>query len=793
MPCIEFQRARSLPALPRIARLLAPLLALPLAPAYAAAQAVPGAGAPAVDIPRIDASIQVDGVLDEAVWQQAARLTDFWQYEPVDAVRAQEQTEVLVWYTADAIHFGIRALDSQAGSVRATRTDRDEIGDEDHVVLLLDTFDDRRRAFFFAVNALGVQMDGVRTEGAGSAGRTFGGNIDTSPDYVWQSAGQVTEAGWVAEVRVPFKSLSLPTGEPQRWGFQVVREHQRTGHTYTWTDARRASASFLAQSGALAGISDIERGVTLEAQPFLTAGLDGRRIDAAPVGSSVPLYDFERDDPEIEVGVNLHAGFGATSLDATINPDFSQVEADAARVTANERFALFFPEKRPFFLEGIELFSTPGQLVYTRRIVNPIAGLKATGKAGRLGYAALSALDDGSGGAGDALFTIARLRADFASNSLAGVVVTDRSLTDGSGEYNRVVAGDVRHVFRDIWFVQGQLGGSWTDAGAGSEFGEIWQLELDRTGHRFGLNYSLSGTAEDFVAGAGFVPRTGFVSGSLFNRLRWYGEPGAWWQDFTIFAGPNRLWEYGGSFADPIEGEESANFGARLRGGWRVDANINRGFVVLDPADYLGIEVESAPGTFVDYSPLSEVSGPGFSLGVGTPTWQKANAEIGFRHGAAALFAEGSEGTLTEADASVDLRPTRWLRVSSSLAYQRLERDRDGSLYARTLIPRVRAEVQPTRAFFFRAIAEWPTEERSALLDARGGAPLLRNGLPIAATVDDGLRVDLLASYEPTPGTVAFLGYGATLAGQEAFAFRARDLERTEDGFFLKLAYRYRW
>lgn len=752
---------------------------------------VQGAGAPATELPRLDATIAVDARLDEPVWQRALRLTGFWQYEPADGVPASEPTTVLAWYSADAVHFGIIAGDASPSTIRATRTDRDEIGGEDHVVLYLDTFDDRRRAFFFGVNPLGVQMDGVRTEGAGSAGRTFGGSLDTSPDYVWQSSGRVTDDGWVAELRVPFQSLSLPASEPQQWGFQVVRTVQRTGHTLTWTDARRASASFLAQGGTLTGIQGIERGVTLEAQPFLTAGLNGQQ---APDGVWV------RDDPDVEGGVNLHAGFGATSLDATLNPDFSQVEADAAQVTTNERFALFFPEKRPFFLEGIELFSTPNQLVYTRRIVNPIVGLKATGKAGRLGYAALSALDEGSGDAANALFTIARLRTDFARNSLAGLVVTDRSLTDGSGGYNRVVAGDVRHVFRELWFVQAQLGGSWTELGAadpapgitGAGAGEIWHLELDRTGRLFGLNYSVSGTSDDFVAGSGFVRRTGIISGGAFNRFRWYGKPDAWWQDVTVHFGPNRVWRYGGAFGDPLEGDETIGLNANLRGGWDVNAGVGRRFVLLEEADYGGLQTETGPGVFADYRPLADVTGPALQFGVGTPVYQRFDAGFDVAYGTAALFEEGSEGTVTEAAGGIDLRPTRWLRLAASLVWQRLERERDGSLFARTLIPRLRAEVQPTRAFFFRAIAEWPTEERSPLLDARTGAPLFVDGVVIGPRENDALRLDLLASYEPTPGTVAFLGYGATLTGQDAFAYRARELERTTDGFFLKLAYRFR-
>jgi hypothetical protein len=324
----------------------------------ALAQQGPGAGATTATIPRLEASATIDGRLDEPVWQQAAKLTGFHQYEPVDSRGAEEETEVLIWYAPDAIHFGIRAHDRAAGTVRATRADRDNISGEDHVTIYLDTFLDRRRAFFFAVNALGVQADGVRTEGSPSAGRMFGTSIDYNPDFIFDSKGSVTEDGYVVEVRVPFKSLRYPTNGPQKWGLQIERKVQRTGYTDTWTDVRRANASYLVQAGVLAGLRDLERGVVLEAQPFLTA-------------SAGHGPDVERADPRGDIGanpVNHHL-----PVRWMVNP---------IRIAARERVTLndgsLFIEKRPFFLEGIELFNTE-QLVHTRQSSTPIGGASPGG------------------------------------------------------------------------------------------------------------------------------------------------------------------------------------------------------------------------------------------------------------------------------------------------------------------------------------------------------------------------------------------------------------------------------
>ncbi|HEX2248890.1 MAG TPA: DUF5916 domain-containing protein, partial [Gemmatimonadales bacterium] len=409
---------------------------------------VEGKGSPTATIPRLESSVKVDGRLDEPAWQQATRLTGFWQYQPVDGRQAEEKTEVLAWYAPDAIYFGIIAYDRNPAGIRATVADRDNIDNEDHVVLDLDTFHDHRRAFFFGVNPLGVQSDGVRSEGSGQVTSLIPGNVDKNPDFTWESKGLITDRGYVVEIRIPFRSLRYPGSGPQTWGFNVTRVVQRTGYTDTWTDVRRANASFLGQEGGIGGLYDLRHGVTVEAQPFVTAAANGER--------DLVSGSFERRDVNPDAGINLRLGFSSYALDVTANPDFSQVESDAGQVTVNERFALFFPEKRPFFLEGIELFGSPQTLVYTRRIVDPKAGAKFTGKFARLGVAHLTAVDET--GQSDAWFNITRLRRDFGTNSIAGITFTNR---DQSGNHNRVLAADVRYVW-DLYFAQFQYGRSWT-------------------------------------------------------------------------------------------------------------------------------------------------------------------------------------------------------------------------------------------------------------------------------------------------------------------------------------------
>jgi hypothetical protein len=728
-----------------------------------------------VAIPRLQAEVTIDGRLDEAVWSEAATLDGFHQYQPVDGRPAEERTEVRVWYAPNAIHFGIVAHDRVPGSIRATKADRDNLDADDRVTIYLDTFNDRRRAFFFSVNPLGRQEDGVRTEGGFTAGTLTGGTSDKNPDYLWQSQGTVTDSGYVVEIRIPFKSLRYPGAGSQAWGLNIVRRTQRTGFDDTWTDTRRANASFLLQAGTMTGLEDLQRGITTELQPFVTGQANGVRNTSG----------FDRDDLETSVGANLRLGLSSNlSLDATYNPDFSQIESDASLVTANERFALFFPEKRPFFLEGIELFATPNQLVYTRQIVNPIAGGKVTAKVGRHNIAHLTALDEQPGA--DALFTITRVRRDIGTNSTGGLTLTTR---DRDGAFSRLAAGDLRVVFGKLYYIGAQLGGSATRdlRGGDTRTSPIWEAEFDRTGRSWGFNYRLTGIGEDFQAAAGFVPRNDVVSGRAFNRLSFYGSRGALIEQFTVFGGVSRIWAYDTFGGDAIEGEEEINPNLTLQGGWRVAGQASHTFVDFDPAAYTGYTVSSG-GPQVPYRhPTGVGDGFNLNLSVTTPTFKALNASAGVARNRGGIFAEAAPGYETRVSGSLTLRPTGALRLSTSTTYSRITRDRDGSEFARTIIQRAKLEYQLTRSLFFRVVGEYIAGRRSALVDARTGDPLFVDGVQSTADEANRMRVDWLASFEPSPGTVAFLGYGASLDDRRPFAFD--NVTRASDGFFVKLAY----
>lgn len=741
-----------------------------------------------VAIPRIDATATIDGVLDEEPWRRAALLTGFSQYRPSDGRPAEDSTQVLVWYAPDAIWFGIRAFEAHGAVVRATLANRDNIDADDRVQILLDTYADHRRALLFAVNPLGVQEDGIWSDGveasAGGpqAGGRFDATIDLNPDFVYESRGHVTSTGYEIEVRIPFKSLRYQSADPQTWGLQIDRVTQHSGYEDTWTPAVRASASFLIQSGRLNGLTGLHRGLVMDVTPEFTT-----RIDGQP-GATDYRYSGKPD-----VGGTLRWGVSENlNLNVTANPDFSQVEADVGQVTANARFPLFFPEKRPFFLEGLEQYDSPNRLIYTRRMAQPVTGAKLTGKVGGTNLAYLAVVDDRdqSQTGANPVYNVLRVRRDLGASSTAGLVYTDR--IDG-GTYNRVAGADLRVVWRKIWFSQAQLVGTWTDDAAGARAGTLWDLTFyDRTGRAYGNHFEIVGVSPDFVAASGFVPRTDYVQARFFNRFTWYGSPGGLFEQVSTFVLVTPLWRYDDflHFRGTTEGSIGSNWTAVLRGGWGLNANVSVAEQGFDGAAYAGYATDSAGTPFAKPNGLYHL--PGGSLGVSTPN-RALTLGLNAGYGATAIFAEAAEGRELDAQATLTWHPTQSVRVEALWTHQRINRARDGSRFSTANIPRLKLEYQLTRAVFVRYVGQYFAQRRYALVDPRTGAPLVLDAAaeqrvgPAPGIVVNSFRNDFLFSFRPTPGTVLFLGYGASLTEPDAFRFQG--LRRVADGFFLKGSY----
>jgi len=755
----------------------------------------------AVRPPRLDeVALRMDGSLDEPQWKQAVTLTGFSQFAPRDGIPAEDSTEVLVWYSPTAMHFGIRAFEPHQ-AVRAALGDRDKIFSDDRVELLIGTFNDGRQAVVLGVNALGVQMDGTLVEnnqarGGGSGSSTMSREApDLSPDFVFQSKGRLTEYGYEIEVRVPFKSLKYQSAESQTWGFNAVRVVQHSGREDSWTPATRANASFLRQSGTLEGLTDLRRGLVLDLTPELTQRTTGEPVSAG----SAWRYDAERP----RVGGNVRWGMTNNfTLNGTVNPDFSQIESDAGQVTFDPRQALFFPEKRPFFLDGSEYFATPKNLVYTRRIVQPVAAAKITGKVSGFSLGLLNAVDgtDGSlDGASHPVYTVARIQRDVGTKGKLGVTLTDR--TEGA-LYNRVASLDARRVFASIYSAQAQYAQSVSRLTPTSErtSAPLWNAVLSRNGKAFKFRYAFDAVDERFRTQSGFIGRGGIAQAILDQWYTHYLPPGHFLE--TIVYNPTffNTWTYNALVhqGDGIEKKLHNRIAVTARGGWSADATLMTETFGFDPALYARYRVLRAPGDTAAFTGSPRIGNRDFGFSLNTPQWKYLSLSAFYLWGSDEDFLEWAPADIIFANFDAEVRPTDRLRITASYIKQRFVRQTDHSLVADTRIPRLKLEYQIARPLFVRLVGEYASNEQDALRDdGRTNAPLLVNGALSPAFTEGTFRSDFLLSYRPIPGTVFFMGYGAgyadTRADPRAFTIPRSlglpGLSLTDNVFYVKASY----
>src|SRR5436190_3153620 len=749
-----------------------------------------------VRIPRIDADAVIDGDLSDSAWARAALLTGFSQYAPNDGVSAVDSTQVLVWYSANAIYFGIRAYELH-GQPTATLADRDQIFGDDNVQILLGTFHDGKKALMFAVNPLGVQGDGALIEGANVTASGFIGSAvvgreqpDLSPDYVFQSHGRLTPWGYEVEVRIPFKSLRYQPKQPQDWSLNIVRQVKHSGFEDSWFPARRASATFIGQSGNLVGLSGMHRGLVVDINPEATGKATG-----AP--SSASGYTYDTGNPQI--GGNVRWGVSDNlTLNGTIKPDYSQVESDAGQLAFDPRQALFFSEKRPFFLEGSELFQVPQNLIYTRRIVQPVAAVKLTGNAGGTDIGFLSAVDQkfaSASGTDNPIFNIIRAQRSLGHGSRVGMAYTDR--IEG-GNYNRVAEVDSRLVFKDIYGRNLQLGASRTRTGGVTTTAPLWLSQFTIRHRVWGLRSVFAGISDDFRSASGFIGRAGIVHAFVDPSYTTYGKPGALLQRFTGDIVVDGIWQYQKFIhARGIQDQKlHFNGNATLRGGWNIGAGYFVESFGYDSALYANYRLELPNGSVVQFTGQPTIANGEYIVQIGTPQWKHFSGSGYFLQGHDENFFEWASGDLLLMNVDLSYRPTERLRNSISYFWQQVNRRTDGSLVNVGRVLRAKVEYQLSRPLFVRVVGQYIQDKTDSLRDdSRTGAPIFIRGpdsslTRAAASRSNLFHVDALLSYQPVPGTVVFAGYGSDMVDEDAFQFRG--LTRTDDAFFLKLSYLFR-
>lgn len=744
-----------------------------------------------VAIPRLTAEATIDGDLSDPVWKRAALLSGFSEFSPQDGIPAADSTQVLIWYSPTALYVGIRAYEPH-GVVHATLADRDKISADDNVQLLIGTFHDRRQAYVFAVNPYGIQMDGTIVEQGQSLTSgwtpTLSGRVapDLSQDFVFTSKGRLTPYGYEVEMRIPFKSIKYQSGDVQSWDFNVVREVQHSGFEDSWAPAKRSNASFLAQSGTLDGITGIDRGLVLDLNPVVT-----QKVQGAPGPNG---WSYGHSTPQ--VGGNVRWGVtNNLTLNATAKPDFAEVESDAGQILLDPRQALYFAEKRPFFLDGLDQFSVPHNLIYTRRIVSPEGAAKLTGKVAGTSLGVLSAVDGpATPGADRAVYNIIRAQRDLGGQSRLGMAYTDRVL---GTNYNRVADLDGRAVFARVYSASFQTAESFDRTSGVVRNAPLLEGILARNGKQFGFRYTFTSIADNFRAASGFISRAGIVHAAMEHHATWFASPGAALETLTGSLTWDDTWQYTNfnHHGDAQDKKYHVSASAGLRGGWTVGTGVFWETFGFDKGLYANYRVLSPTGDTLPFTGTPRIPNRDYIFTLGTPQWTKFDATVLYIGGQDENFYEWAQADINYLSLSMDVRPNTRLRVNGTLAYQNYWRRTDHSLVGRVAIPRVKLEYQLTRAIFVRVVSEYDLNQNADLRDeTRTGYPLLINGQPALASRSRTLHGDYLFSYQPSPGTVLFLGYGSASDGlpNPADRFNWQPLRRTSDYFFAKFSYLFR-
>jgi len=751
------------------------------------------AGQLTVRAPRVEADITIDGHLDDPAWAQAAQLRGFSQFLPVDGLPANDSTVVLMFYSKTAIYFGIRAYEAH-GPAHATLADRDKIATDDFVQILLDTSHDHRTAYVFGVNPLGIQADGILSEGMQSKASGLGAaasardTVDFSTDYTWESRGHVTDFGYEVEIKIPFASIRFTSGE-QQWRLNIVRQVQHSGFQDSWVPARLAAASFLAQFGTLEGLKDLSRGMVLDVNPELTSttlggpGPNGWRYGVQP----------------LHPGGNVRWGMTDNlTLDGTVRPDFSQVESDVPQLSYDPRVALFFPEKRPFFLDGLEQFDTPSSLIYTRRIVQPDGAVKLTGELAGASLGLLSAVDASNAslsGQEHPYINILRARREIGFGTTIGLLGADRE--DGS-QYNHVGGIDTRTVWGDIYSLrlQGVVSATHDDSVHG--FGGLWNGLFERRGHHLRLTYAISAIDPHFVDQDGFISRAGVLNTTFDNALIFYGKPDGLFQSYTFDFANVTTWVYNHFFKLHRGEDVRWHFSntVALRGGWQMYGNIFVETYGYDPTLYANYYYVAGKDTVPYNAGKTTGNLPNLDIitGFATPNWKHFDAAVQILSGFDDNFYEWSSAWILFANATIDWRPNDRARISLIYAQNQYVRRSDHTQVFVQRVPYLEIAYQLSRPIFIRFIGQYNSSWQANLRDdGRTNDPIVirdpTTGVfsPALHYLSNGVSSNFLFSYQPTPGTVFFLGYGGGYT--EPWAFNFTGLTRTNDNFFVKVTY----
>jgi hypothetical protein len=668
---------------------------------------------------------RLDGLLDDDLWAGDPLPLDRWMsYNPLRGEPEQQKTSVWMGYDAEAIYFAFRCFDEAPDKIRATISRRDNVWNDDWVGISLDSSGAGQIAYHMFINPRGIQMDALQST-----------NEDTAPDWFWQSAGRVDDGGYNVEVRVPLQSLRFRGGPHVRMRALFFRRNSRLGISWSWPEM--APGQWVFEAHAPIGFDDLHQPLLLEVIPSATFSRNQTRSDGSVWQDARSNGDF---------GASLKYGItSAMTLDATVNPDFSQVESDAFEVEVNNRFPIFFSEKRPFFMEGLGLFNLAGTggdatmrtAVHTRRIVDPNAGVKLTGTQGRYTFATLFAPDESLDPDSRRFFTIGRGVRNLGDGQYVGLIATDAEF---GRDHNRVVAADfsLRHGERFRW--NGNL--IYSDSATADDetsHGTGGQLTYSYDTRRLTFNGQIEHYDRGFRMDTAFVNRVGLTRGWQFQQVQFYPDEQRypWLKRIAPF-----FWVT--SAEDRVQG------GSEL---WLMPGirfNFTR-------QGYLRLDTMRGHETFAQ---RRFTIGRAFADGGAQLTrWLNVGGTI--NQGPAIFYdaADPFQGTRRSITTRVGIQPNSQLNHNVSYTFVHFERRETRETVFDVHVINLRNTYQFTPQFLLRAITQFDSSRQRVL-------------------------GDFLASYELVPGTVVHAGYGSLWERPDEDPYRT-----TARAFFFKASY----
>lgn len=665
-----------------------------------------------IQIPRVEAAPTLEDYLGSA--RPGAEVQGFVQREPGDLTPVSEPTKAYLSYDAEHLYVAFVCTAADPSSIRTRLSRREAIFEDDWVAVHLDPFQERQRAYMFFANPIGIQADGVTSESGGD---------DMSFDAVWGASGRLTPEGYVVLMSIPFKSLRFPSGAtPGAWGIALERQIPTRSESSFWPGITRRISGFSSQFGALEGV----RGVS-----------PGRNVQFIPYGTFAGARFLDAEEGRRSSQADFRAGVDAklvlrdkVTVDATLNPDFSQVESDEPQVTINQRFEVFFPEKRPFFLENADYFETPITLFFSRRVRDPQAGARVTGRLGRWAIGALT-MDDRQAGrvvaessdafGARAFSTVFRARRDFSNQTRVGVMMTSRDFGSSS---SRVGSVDTRVRLNRQWFAEGQAvvtRDTPLDGSRPADGGGLW-LALHRSGRKFTDDVFYQDLSPGVRVPLGFVPRTDIRQVQQFATFRWRPTKSRVTQH-----GPNMFlqatWDHAGTLQDWI-----------VR--FPYNAQLGQTFLFARHAQML----ERFAG--VDYREWENV----VSVSSSNISWMSVG--LNYAAGTRPNFfpAAGLAPSLADfTDASIFLtfRPMSRLLLDETYIYSRLAQA-SASIFDNHIV-RSKVNYQFSRALSVRGILDY--------------VGILPNESLVALERRKHLTADVLLTYLVHPGTALYVGY----------------------------------